>query len=296
MDFVLKTKEGTTLFGIKKSEQCSNYSTVLQIALDNKVQLSGLNLVGKELDGIRWEDVSIDNFSFEECSLKNNHFNKCSGNGLDFKSCDLSHSIFNDLNVSDNYIIDCKIKAAKFIGMVKGFSHVIGCNFTETILENCILDEVCFHSCNLSEAKFRHCSLNESHFIHIDSMSSWATNLSFLECNLMKCSFKDINRISDLYFWKSNVWDAEFENDEEFVEVVNKYSRVLYAINSDVVWWKPLDHYHPDKEYIFKGSLAELDDEVDRGFPVSKLYPHLEVFISNELDNLSSYLKQLRSF
>lgn len=296
MDFVLTTKKGTTLFSIKKSDQCPNYSTALQIALDNKVNLSGLKLVGKELDSIRWESVSIDNFSFEKCSLKNNHFNKCNGKGFDFKSCDLSHSIFNHLNVSDNYIMDCKIRAAKFINMVNGFSHVLDCDFSESIFEHSILDGVCFNSCNLSNALFRHCSLIESHFIHIDSMSGWTVNLSFLECNLMKCFIKDINRISDLYLWKSNVWDAKFENDEEFIEVVNKYSRVLYAINSDVVWWKPLDHYHPDKGYIFKGNLAELDNEVNNGFPVSKLYPHLEVFISNELDNLSSYLKQLRSF
>ena len=58
-----------------------------------------------------------------------------------------------------------------------------------------------------------------------------------------------VDNISLLYFWDTNIRNIQFKDNERFTDVENTHSKVLYAIDSDTVWWKPYVWSNDAKKY-----------------------------------------------
>lgn len=109
---------------------------------------------------------------------------------------------------------------------------------------------------------------------------------------MAECGMDYVVDISLLYFWDTNLYDIQFRNKERFTEVINKQSKVIYAIDSDVVWWKPYS-WNNEEMRLFRGSLKEFRKEVENGFPTTDLYPDMDDYeIEAELLKVIRYLEQ----
>lgn len=108
---------------------------------------------------------------------------------------------------------------------------------------------------------------------------------------------KSIKEISQLFFWDSNLRDihSEFGKKERFTEIENERSTVIYAIDSNVVWWKPYS-WEDNEKGIFRGTLKEFTEEVRNGFPTTDLYPkNADYEIEEELLHVCNYLESWRN-
>ena len=70
---------------------------------------------------------------------------------------------------------------------------------------------------------------------------------------------------------------------------------MIYAIDSDVVWWKPSSWQDYEKG-IFRGTLKEFTEEVRNEFPRTGLDPSgLDYEIEEELLHVCKYLESWKN-
>lgn len=115
----------------------------------------------------------------------------------------------------------------------------------------------------------------------------------FIKCSIVGCDMSLVDDISTLFFWDTNIRDIKFKNEERFTIVTNTHSKVIYAIDSDTIWWKPYSSNN-NKMKIFRGNLDSFCYEVQNGFPTTDLHPKMDDFeIERELLLVCRYLRSL---
>ncbi|MGC9354220.1 MAG: pentapeptide repeat-containing protein, partial [Mariniphaga sp.] len=203
--------------------------------------------------------------------------------------CDFSASKFKKSKLKDFHILNSDCSKVSFRDCSLSNHFFLDCNFIKTEFYNCRMDDISFNSTNLAGTFFNNCEINKGNFVHSEENTDWLSETGFVGCRLSGCEFQSPINISTMYFLETNAYDLSLIEDEKFTEIYNKYSNVLYAINSDVVWWKP--NSYNKKVGIFRGSLKEFSDEVRNGFPTTDIWPDVEVLIGSELEHVIKYLE-----
>ncbi|MCF8359263.1 MAG: pentapeptide repeat-containing protein [Prolixibacteraceae bacterium] len=294
MKIQLFTQEKKVLYELEQSELFPDYRSVLSEAIALKIDLTGLVVDSEQLDGMTWLGTEVNSVFFRNCSLKKNEFINCNFNGLYVGDCDFTSSKFKKSTLNDLHILNSNYSKARFRNCSASNLFFLDCNFNKAAFHNCRIDDIAFNSTNLSETFFYSCKINKGNFIHSDIKTDWLRETGFVGCNLSECQIDSAIDISGMYLWETNVQDIQLIEEECFTEVVNKNSKVLYAIYSNVVWWKPLSLN--DEKRIFRGSLEEFYDEVQNGFPTTDLYPEMDDFeIEEELLRVCKYLESWKN-
>jgi hypothetical protein len=83
-----------------------------------------------------------------------------------------------------------------------------------------------------------------------------------------------------LFIRESNIEDAELQ-DQNFTKVINTYTKVLYAIESDTVWWED-----------FRGNFEQFKDMVENDRIENGIKYYLDDFLYDELSKVVCYLEQ----
>lgn len=293
MKIQLRTREGNVLYEQEKSELFPNYRSVLVEAIGLGIDLTDLYVKGEEINDVVWKGVNLSSVFFEECSMKKNEFIENTIEWLGMGFSDLIGSKFKNCKIESLHISDSNVSHTSIRNSSWHSSFLIGCEFTNASFYNCDLPYIGFHTTNLSEAIFNKCCLDNSSFVHAKPDSGWMKNTYFISCSFKGCSMEYIKDISQLFFWDSNLRDIYFEfgKRERFTEIENENSKVIYAIDSDVVWWKPYS-WEDNEKGIFRGTLKEFTEEVRNEFPTTDLDPlraHYE--IEEELLHVCKYLE-----
>lgn len=289
MKIQLLTKEKKVLYELEQSDLFPDYRSVLREAIALKIDLTGLVVDSEQLDGITWLGTDINSVFFRNCSLKNNEFINCNIDGLYVGDCDFTSSKLKKSNLKDFHILNSDFSKASFKNCTMATHFYLDCNFNKATFYNCKIDDIAFDSTNLSGTFFNYCEINDGNFVHSDENTIWLKESGFVGCNLSDCEIGSVIDISKMYFLETNVNDLKMIENEEFTEVFNKNSKVLYAIDSDIVWWKP--NSWNKKIGIFRGSLKEFSNEVQDGFPTTDIWPDVEMFIGSELEHVIRYLE-----
>lgn len=219
---------------------------------------------------------------------------ECSGNNMNFDCCNLralkvNKSTFNGLHILDSNLTELSFRNSCAENAFINESKCSKASFYQSNLEG-----TTFHTCNISETIFDTCRLHATDFIHFKPNKMWMMDTYFIDCSTVACNMNYVEDISLLYFWGTNIRNIQFKADERFTEVENMHSKVVYAIDSDTVWWKPyVWSNNPTK--IFRGTLEQFNDEVQNNFPSTELYPEMDDFeIKSELLLVCQYLKSWR--
>ena len=144
----------------------------------------------------------------------------------------------------------------------------------------------------LSRSVFKQCNLENIRFGHDIPIINWFRDVAFDGCTLKEFNTEFIDDISILFFWEVNILDLDFPEDERITIVETNQTKVIYAIDSDVIWWKP-DYRFRDALDIFRGSLAEFKDGVSREY-FSKTDYHIDqssVGLAFEMNLICQYLE-----
>jgi len=290
MEIQLKTSKGKILYAVEKCELFPNYRSVLQVAIAYGIDLTGLDVENENLDGLIFRWVNLNSVSFHNCSMNKIEFIECKGKGVYFYSCNLNRVKFKHSEINELYFDKCELKYTRYNQLTSENNFAIRCDFTKSNFSNSHLNNFGFNSSNLTDVVFNNFSLDNSSFVHIKFEIEWIKNAGFIYCSLYNCDFKHVKDISILFFWESNVHDAIFHNDESFTKVINDKSKVLYAIDSDVVWWKPKDYLGSYSDFIFRGDLEKFIQEVENDFPITNIDTDYQFEITSELNNVCTYL------
>lgn len=290
MNIQLVDHHGHVLYELEQSELFPDFRSVLREAIAYKINLKDLNIESENIDGVMWRGVNLDSISMKDCSMKKSEFIECTGKWLQLNSCDLSHSKFKKTINNEMHISDCNLSFCSFRDVVSEGSFVIGCDLSKSVFYGCNLKGTRFHTCNLSDVFFHKCSLDSTGFIHLYPGSEWIKNATFVSCSLIECDMKYVEDISTLYFWDTDLRGIKFKKEERITEISNDNSKIVYAIDSDVVWWKPYS-WNGDDKSIFRGNLKEFTVEVESWFPTTDLYPEMTDYeIEEELSLVCIYL------
>ncbi|MDX9883731.1 MAG: pentapeptide repeat-containing protein [Prolixibacteraceae bacterium] len=291
MKIQLLTQEKKVLYELDQSGLFPDYRSVLCEAIALKIDLTGLVVDSEQLDEVIWRGTEMKSVLFRNCSLKKNEFIDCNISGLYIGNSDFSSSKFKKSALNDFHILNSDFSKTRFKDCSMWNHFFLDCNFNKAAFYNCKVDDISFNSTNLPGTFFYNCRINNGHFVHSDTNTGWLKETGFVGCNLSECQIDSVVDISGMYFWETNVQDIQMMEEECFTEVVNKNSKVLYAIYSDVVWWKPYS-WADDEKRIFRGSLEEFSNEVRTGFPTTGLYPEMGDYeIEEELLRVCRYLK-----
>ncbi len=287
----IKTFKNNVLYELEQSELFPDFSSVLKDAIVNQIDLQNLYIESENLDHIVWNTINIKNLKFKNCSMVGGQFTNCYGDHLTFENCNITRLKIKKSKIEDLSIRNCKASSISIRNSCLLSSTIELCECISASFDNSNLLGFRFYSCNLSESFFYKCNLNDAHFVNNIPDHECMLNIYFIECSVKKCEMLYVENLSLLYFWKTDMRDIEFLKNEYFVEVINPLSRLIYALNSDVVWWKPYS-WEENVKGIFRGSLKEFKDEVDHGFPTTDLYPNMNDYeIEEELIRVIKYLE-----
>lgn len=75
-----------------------------------------------------------------------------------------------------------------------------------------------------------------------------------MEYELHSCDMSYIKDLSQLYFWGTNINQIDFAKQERFSIIENDNSKIIYAIDSAVIWWK---HSNRTDIHPFRHSIKE---------------------------------------
>lgn len=283
--------DNKVLYELEKSELFPDYRSVLKEAIALQIDLTRLLVESECIDDIIWSEINMDGIIFKNCSMKRNKFIGCFGKELSINSCDMTNlkfknSTFNLLHISDSNLSLISFRNSKLYN-----SFIIDCNCSSALFFESNIEATGFHTTNISEAFFYNSCLDDTKFIHGKPGNEWMKDTKFIDCSVIGCNMEYVDDLSSLYFWNTPIRDIQFKSEERFTEVVNDFSKVIYAIDSDVIWWKPYS-WNDDKKRIFRGTLKEFQNEVENGFPTTELYPDMSDFeIEEELLRVSKYLE-----
>lgn len=297
MKIQLKTRENKVLYELEKSELFPSYRSVLVEAISVGIDLTGLRAVNEEINNVDWKGASSSSFSFENCSMKKNKFIDCTYDFLGITSSDLAGSIFKNCKIKSLYCAESNLSHTNIRNSTWHSSFLIECELAYASFYNCDLTHIGFHTTDLLKTIFNKCRLDNSSFVHPQPNSGWMNNTTFLSCSFKECSMEYVKDISKLFFWYSNLHDIyfDFTKRERFTEIENENSRVLYAIDSDVVWWK-LPSWKNKEQGIFRGTSKEFIEEVRNEFPRTGLDPlRMDYEIEEELFHVCKYLESWKS-
>lgn len=287
----LLTIDNEIIYEIEKSELFQDYRSVLIEAIAYNIDLSNLYVNSECIDNVVWAGVNLKNAKFTNCSMKNNKFIDCNYHGVNFNACDLERLKIKNSTLRDFHIDNCNLS---FLSIRQSYvinNFTIGCNCKSSLFFETEINNTRFDSCDLSKATFNKCHLSFVSFIHNTFSKEWIKDTSFLYCSFVECNLNYVDDISVLFLWQVNVLDIQFKNNEKFTEIINPNSRVLYAIDSDVVWWKPAV-YSEENPCIYRSTLEEFQYEVKNRFPTTAVFPEMDDFeIENELLNVCAYLE-----
>jgi uncharacterized protein YjbI with pentapeptide repeats len=292
MKIQLKTREGKVLYKLEKSELFPSYRAVLVEAISLGTDLTGLYVVNEEINNVDWKGACSSSFSFKKCSMRRNKFIDGTYDFLGIGSSDLTGATFKTCKIKSLHCDGSNLRHTFIRNSSWHSSFLIRCELTNASFYNCDLTNIGFHTANLSETIFNKCRLDNSSFIHPQPNSGWMNNTTFLSCSFKECSMEYVKDISQLFFWDSNLRDIYFDfgNEERFTEIENENSKVVYAIDSDVVWWKP-PSWEDKEKGIFRGTLKEFTEEVRNEFSLTDLDPSgMDYEIEEELLHVCKYL------
>ncbi len=287
----LITDDNKIIYELEKSELFPDYRSVLKEAIALNINLKGLVVKSELIDNVVWRGIDMSLVSFEDCSMKRNEFIECFGKIVGFHACDLTSLKIKKSNIEDLSLVDCNLFRLSFRNSVAYNIHMLNCNCGKSSFYKSDIKHTGFHTTNISETIFNKCCIDKSNFVHVKPNKEWMKDTVFFECSFEGCKMEDVDDISLLYFWDSDVREIEFKNEERFTEVVNDNSKVIYAIDSDVVWWKPYS-WNEDETWLFRGTLKEFQEEVKSGFPTTGLFPKMDDYeVENELLKVSKFLE-----
>lgn len=291
MKIQLLNHQKKVLYELEKSELFPDYCSVLKEAIAYNVDLTGLLIESEYIDGVVWRGVNMKGITIKNCSMRGAKLLECYGDNLSFDSCDLSglkvqKTKLNGVYISDSNLIGLSFRNSSSNNAFIDCSNCSKASFYESNIEN-----TTFHTCNISDAVFDACNLDGTAFIHSEPSKLWIKDACFINCLKVGCDMSFVDDISLLYFWETNIRDIQYKNEERFTEVENTHSKVIYAIDSDTVWWKPYSWSH-NKVKIFRSNLDSFCNEVQNGFPITDLHPKMDDFeIEKELLLVCRYLK-----
>lgn len=275
---------------MEKSEMFPDYSSVLREAIVYAIDLKGLHVDSENIDGLIWSECNLNSVSFHNCSMKRNVFFNCSGN-LHCYNCNLEHSKIKHSQFADVYFSDCELIKLSVRDSISNNSFIVNSNLSDSTFWDSQFDTITFNSCNLTNTLYHECTLGTSFFVHSEDENNWYHNASFIECELHSCDMSHIKDLSQLYFWEINIHDIEFATPQRFSIINNNRSQIIYAIDSDVIWWKPYIYSCP-KIRPFRHSVKEFMLELNNNFPTTDIYPEMEDFdVEEELLAVSVYIK-----
>ena len=215
---------------------------------------------------------------------------ECYGDSLSFDSCDLTGLKVKKSELNGLHIRDSNLIQLSFRDSCSKNSFILDTNCSNSSFYQSNIENTCFHSSILSDTVFQTCCLDATDFIHTKPSKMWMKDTYFINCSV-ECNMSYVDDISLLYFWDTNIRNIQFKDNERFTDVENTHSKVIYAIDSDTVWWKPYS-WSNDVKKIFRGSLEQFSHEVQNGFPTTDLYPEMGDYeIENELLLVCRYLK-----
>ncbi|GGF72955.1 pentapeptide repeat-containing protein [Wenyingzhuangia marina] len=287
----IKTKNQTVLYELESSEMFPDYSSVLKEAITFNINLKGLCVVAENIDGVIWKETDLSNVSFYNCSMKNNVFYKCKGN-VWITDCDLTNAKIKESDFTDIHIENTLMKKMSIRNSTISNPMLMSCNLEKTIFWKVIMPNAAFWDCNLSHVNFYECVIDFSQISNKNNHDNWYQDLTFLGGDISGSNFTTIKDLKQLLLWNIDLDNIEFFGNEEFTIVENKNSKVIYALNNDVVWWIPYPKDKNPSMIPFRHSLKEFYNEIQQEFPNTELYPSMEDFVvKDELITVCEYLK-----
>ena len=291
MKIQLLTQQKKVLYELEKSEMFPNYRSVLIEAIAYSVNLAGLHIESECIDDIVWRGTNMKGISIKNCSMRGAKLIECYGNTLSFDSCDLTGLKVKKSELNGLHISGSNLTQLSFRDSCSKNSLIVDTNCYNSSFYQSNIEYTVFHTCNISETVFQTCCLDATEFIHTQPTRMWMKDTYFIDCSIEECNMNYVDDISLLYFWDTNIRNIQFKDDERFTDVENTHSKVLYAIDSDTVWWKPYS-WNNDVKKIFRGTLEQFYHEVHNGFPTTDLYPEMDDYeIRDELLFVCRYLK-----
>lgn len=279
------------IFELEKSDMFPDFCSVLNEAIVNKINLNELHIDSENIDNFQWQSFDLSLIYFSNCSMKKNVFSNCTG-VLNFSNCNLSHSKINNSNFNSTHISDSimnamNIKNSSFIN-----SFIIASEIQNTTFWNTNLSHIGFHTCTLSNSLFYNCDLSNSSFIHSLNSILWYKDTKFIECKMDCCNMSSVTSINEMYFWNTNIELIEFSENEKFTIIENTNSKVIYAIESNIIWWLPHHTISTPPKIPFRQTLDEFICEIKQGFPTSDIHPEMsDLEVEYELCSVAEYLK-----
>lgn len=291
MKIQLLTQQNKVLYEIEKSELFPDYRSVLKEAIAYNVDLKGLFIESECINDVVWKGINMDGITIMNSSMRRTKLIECSGSNMNFDCCDLTALKVNKSTFNGLHILDSNLTALSFRNSCAENSFIDESNCSKASFYQSNLEGTMFHTCNISETIFETCRLDATDFIHFLPSKMWMNETYYIDCSTVACNMNYVDDISLLYFWETNVRNIQFKTYERITEVENMHSKVLYAINSDTVWWKPYV-WSNDSKKIFRGTLEQFAYEVENRFPTTDLHPQMDDFeIEEELLLVCHYLK-----
>lgn len=272
--------KGKVIHSVELSELFPDYNSVLLDAIANGVDLTDLCVRNQNLEKFCFQGANIKGAQFKNCNLNKAEFSNCFSEGVLFDQCDLSGIKVKTSNLQNAHFSSCNISNGRFVNTDLNNAFIIDCNLVNSKFSQTKAENVAFHTSNIAKALFEQCSLMDSKFIHTSSTFEWLNDVSFNFCNLKDCDLSILSKLSMLFLHESNIHEAILKH-QSFTTVINRHTKVLYAIDSDTIWWGS-----------FRGNLAAFKNEIETEFPKTKVGQESEVFVYDELRRVLIYLEQ----
>lgn len=294
MKIQLLTQQNKVLYEIEKSELFPDYRSVLIEAIAYNIDLRGLFIESECIDGIVWKGVNMNGVTIKNASMRRAKLIECYGKNINFDNCDLTGLKVKKSELNGLHVLDSNLTELSFINSCSKNSFIDESNCSKALFYESNIEATMFHTCNISETVFQSCCLDATDFIHFKPSRMWMRDTYLIDCSTVACKMNYVDDISLLYFWEINTSNIQFKKNERFTNVENTHSKIIYAIDSDTVWWKP-HVWNSDVKKIFRGTLEQFSNEVQNGFPTTDLYPEMDDFeIESELFRVCQYLKSWR--
>lgn len=291
MKIQLLTQQKKILYELEKSELFPDYRSVLKEAIAYNVDLKGLFIESECIDDVIWKGINMDGITIINSSMRGAKLIECNGNNMNIDCCDLTALKIHKSTLNGLHILNSNLKELSIRDSCSKNSFIDESNCSNASFYKSNLEATMFHTCNVSDTFFETCCLDATDFIHFEPNKMWMKDTYFIDCSTEACNMNYVDDIALLYFWETNIRNIQFKNSERFTEVENAQSKLIYAIDSDAVWWKPYT-WDNDVRKIFRGTLEQFSYEVQNGFPTTDLHPEMDDFeIEKELLLVCQYLK-----
>ncbi len=272
--------EGNVLYSLEECEMFPNYTAVLKDAIAQGKDLTGLCIKNQNISNVVFQGTTLYNAVFENCNFHKVEFIECQADSVWFNRCNLDGLKVKKTNLSKAHIQKCSISKAHFTRSNLNDSLIFDSNLHLAVFLKTQLNNVSFYNCNLEKAEFEECSLADAGFYNLSPTYQWINDVLFSNCILNDCDLSSLKSLSMLFIRESNIEDAELQ-DQNFTRVINTYTKVLYAIESDTVWWED-----------FRGNFEQFKDMVENDTMENGTKYYLDDFLYDELSKVVCYLEQ----